>query len=73
VWWGIFTGDEMTTKLRLFMLRHRKRGPAVHDDKGNVLYFSNKPEAKKHRDSMLTESPTVVVSYGPDHNKFIGE
>jgi hypothetical protein len=63
----------MTTNLRLFMLRIRKRGPAVRNDKGNVLYFSNKPEAKKHRDSLIAETPTVVVSFGPDHHKYIGE
>lgn len=63
----------MDVNLRLFLLRSKKRGPAVRDDKGKVLYFSNKPDAKKHRDSLIAETPTIVVSYGPDHHKFIGE
>jgi hypothetical protein len=49
---------------RLFMLRKRRRGAVVTDDKGEPLYFADKMEAKKVRDAMGGET---VVSLGPDH------
>jgi hypothetical protein len=64
----------MTKTLRLFMLRHRKRGEPVCDGSTKLpLYFHDKPTAKAHRNTLLTEMPTVVVSYGPDHRLFKGE
>jgi hypothetical protein len=52
---------------KLFVIRKHKNGPAVPD-----LFFSDKMEAKKHRNSL---GDNHVVSYGPDHKKFnkIGE
>lgn len=58
---------------QLFMLRIRKRGPAV-TDKGKPMYFSNKAEAKVTRNALRAQGqPDVVVSYGPDHRLFKGE
>jgi len=48
---------------KLFIIRKHKNGPAVPD-----LFFSDKMEAKKNRDSL---GEGYVVSYGPDHKKFI--
>lgn len=51
---------------RLFVLRYGKGGELVRDEDGSPLYFGNKVEAKKVRDAMKG----VVVSLGPDHDKF---
>lgn len=54
----------MTSELRLFQLRQGKHGPVInHDPK----YFPNKVAAKAARDRI----EGAVVSYGPDHDKFI--
>ena len=58
---GIKEIDDMK---RLFMLRKKRRGAAITDDNGDPLYFSNKMEAKKVRDTM---GGGTVVSLGPDH------
>jgi hypothetical protein len=58
---------------RLFMLRIRKRGPAVTDH-GKPMYFSSKAEAKVTRNALQAQGqPDVVVSYGPDHRLYKGE
>jgi len=58
-------------KQALFMLRSRKRGPVVRDDKGRARCFSNKAEAKVERNALRAQGqPDVVVSYGPDHKLF---
>lgn len=57
-------------KLRLFVLRHGVKGPMVRGEDGTPLYFSNKVDAKRHRDSIDSKA---VVSYGPDHKRFKGE
>ena len=49
---------------RLFMLRKKRKGAAITDDKGEPLYFESKMEAKKVRDYI---GGTTVVSLGPDH------
>jgi hypothetical protein len=51
---------------RLFVLRYGKGGSLVRDDDGTPLYFGNKAEAKRIRDTIKD----AVVSFGPDHNKF---
>lgn len=59
------------SKLNLFVLRYGKSGPMVPVlGTTQPMYFSNKMEAKRHRD--LLGAP-VVVSYGPDHKLFKGQ
>jgi hypothetical protein len=53
---------------RLFMLRRGKSGSPVKGEDGAVMYFGNKMEAKKARGN--PENSELVVSFGPDHNKF---
>jgi hypothetical protein len=48
---------------KLFIIRRHKNGPMIPD-----LYFSDKMEAKKKRNEL---GDNHVVSYGPDHKKFI--
>lgn len=53
---------------RLFVLKQYKSGPVVLDSTTNQpLYFANKQEAKKIRDSL---GGNTVVSYGPDHRLY---
>jgi hypothetical protein len=52
---------------RLFMLRRGKLGAPVKGADGAVTYYGNKMEAKRARDA---GEPGLVVSFGPDHNKF---
>jgi hypothetical protein len=53
----------MTSELRLFQLRQGKFGPVINQ----AGYFPNKMAAKAVRDTI----EGAVVSYGPDHDKFI--
>lgn len=50
---------------RLFVLRHGKGGAIVKGSDNQPLYFDNKMEAKKVRDTM----PGTVVSRGPDNKE----
>jgi hypothetical protein len=50
------------------MLRRGKSGSPVKGEDGAVMYFGNKMEAKKARGN--PENSELVVSFGPDHNKF---
>ena len=51
--------------MRLFMLRNGKGGKPVADQKGNIIFFSNKMLAKEAR------KKGHVVSKGIDHKKYI--
>ena len=53
--------------MKLFILRATKHGKPVQDATGNILYFSNKMDAKDARDKI---GGTTVVSYGPDHKLY---
>ena len=53
--------------MKLFMLRATKQGKPVQDTTGNILYFSNKMDAKEARDKI---GGTTVVSKGPDHKLY---
>ena len=55
--------------MRLFSLRHRRNGPLVKDQFGDVIYYDNKMDAKRHRDRI---GGTAVVTYGPGHKKYEG-
>lgn len=55
------------TRLRLFQLRAGKNGPVIVR-KDFATYFDNKGMAKNIRDMIGGDT---VVSYGPDHNRFI--
>ena len=55
--------------MKLFMLRASKHGKPVQDATGNILYFSNKMDAKEARDKI---GGTTVVSYGIDHKLYRG-
>lgn len=55
--------------MRLFTLRHRRNGPLVKDQFGDVIYYDNKMDAKRHRDRMGGQT---VVSFGPDHKLYEG-
>ena len=50
--------------LKLFMLRHHQGGVPVRDEKGDIIYYSDKKVAKKDRVG------NQVVSYGIDHRKY---
>ena len=50
--------------LRLFMLRQHQGGVPVRDDKGNIIFYSDKKVAKRDRVG------NQVVSYGRDHRKY---
>lgn len=54
--------------MKLFMLRATKQGKPVQDTTGNILYFSNKMDAKDARDKI---GGSTVVSYGPDHKLYV--
>jgi hypothetical protein len=56
--------------MRLFALRHRRKGPLVKDQFGDVIYYNNKTEAKRLRDRF---GGSVVVTLGPDHKLYEGE
>lgn len=56
--------------MRLFAIREYKRGPLIRDQAGNVMYFTDKMEAKRYRDGMPAGA---VVTFGPDHKLFKGE
>jgi hypothetical protein len=52
-------------KLRLFVLRNTVTNQVVPD-----LFFANKPDAKRERDSRgIPGSNEFVVSPGPDHRR----
>lgn len=55
--------------MRLFSLRHRRKGPLIKDQFGDVIYYDNKMEAKRQRDRMGGQT---VVSFGPDHKLYEG-
>jgi hypothetical protein len=48
---------------KLFIIRNYRNGPMIPD-----LFFSDKMDAKKKRNEL---GGNHVVSYGPDHKKFI--
>tara|TARA_R100000231_G_scaffold135736_1_gene110424 strand:- start:317 stop:505 length:189 start_codon:yes stop_codon:yes gene_type:complete len=50
--------------LKLFMLKHKQGGVPVTDEKGNIIYYSNKMVAKRNRRG------NQVVSYGIDHRRY---
>lgn len=50
--------------LKLFMLRQHQGGVPVRDEKGDIIYYSDKKVAKKARVG------NQVVSYGIDHRKY---
>lgn len=50
--------------MRLFALRHNRKGPLVKDQFGDTVYFDSKMEAKLHRDRL---GGRTVVTFGPDH------
>ena len=50
--------------LRLFMLRQHQGGVPVRDEKGDIIYYSDKKVAKRDRVGKQ------VVSYGIDHRKY---
>jgi hypothetical protein len=50
--------------MRLFTLRHGRKGPLVEDQFGDPVYFDNKMDAKILRDRF---GHNVVVTTGPDH------
>ena len=50
--------------LKLFMLRKHQGGVPVRDDKGNIIFYSDKQVAKSNRVG------NQVVSYGFDHRKY---
>jgi len=52
---------------RLFMLRHSKGGSVVVGDSKQPLYFHDKQDAKKLRNTM---GGNVVVTLGPDHRLY---
>jgi hypothetical protein len=54
---------------RLFMLRHSKGGSVVIGENKQPLYFHEKHDAKKLRDTM---GGTTVVTLGPDHRLYTG-
>jgi hypothetical protein len=56
--------------MRLFCLRHHRKGPLVTDQFGDVIYYDFKMEAKRHRDRL---GARTVVSFGPDHKLYEGE
>lgn len=59
-----------SVELRLFALRHDRKGRLVVDpDTGQPLFFSDKMEAKKVRDAL---GGSTVVTLGPDHDKYDG-
>ena len=61
-------------KKALFMVRVRKNGPPCVGETGKRCYFTNKTDAKAYRNQLREKGqPDVVVSYGPDHHKYIGE
>lgn len=49
---------------RLFALRHDRKGPLVKDQFGDVVFYDNKMDAKRHRDRLGNRT---VVTFGPDH------
>ena len=50
--------------LKLFMLRQQQGGVPVRDEKGDIIYYSDKKVAKKARVG------NQVVSYGIHHRKY---
>ena len=50
--------------LRLFMLRQHQGGVPVRDEKGDIIYYSDKKVAKRDRVG------NQFVSYGIDHRKY---
>lgn len=54
---------------RLFIIRRGKHGEPLRGDDRAVLWFPDKQEAKRYRDSL---GGGFVVSYGPDHWRFKG-
>ena len=50
--------------LKLFMLRQHQGGVPVRDEKGDIIYYSDKKVAKKDRVG------NQVVSYGIDLRKY---
>ena len=53
--------------MRLFALRHNRKGPLVKDQFGDTIYYDNKMDAKLHRDRI---GGRAVVSFGPDHKLY---
>ena len=53
---------------RLFVLKNS--GVLVRGEDGIPLYFNSKMDAKRIRDQRNETGGKVVVSYGPDHNKY---
>ena len=64
--WSINGGSIVMAKenLKLFMLKHEQGGVPIVDERGNVIYYSNKMVAKRQRKG------TQVVSYGIDHRRY---
>lgn len=56
--------------LRLFCVRNRRTNACVLDN-GEVVYFSNKMEAKRLRDTLPGGENEWKVSKGVDHRKFL--
>jgi hypothetical protein len=52
---------------KLFMIRERKKGSIVRAQDGEIIYFSNKMEAKLFRDRL---GGRAVVSLAPDHKLY---
>lgn len=50
--------------MRLFALRHHRKGPLVKDQFGDVIYYDCKMDAKLQRDRIGGQA---VVTFGPDH------
>jgi hypothetical protein len=55
--------------MRLFSLRHHRKGPLVTDQYGDPIYYDNKMEAKLQRDRI---GGRAVVTLGPDHKLYEG-
>ena len=51
-------------KLRLFALRDTKTNKVIPN-----AFFSDKPSAKKERDTRNAAGETLVVTPGPDHRR----
>ena len=52
---------------KLFMIRERRKGAIVRAQDGEIIYFSNKMEAKLFRDRL---GDPAVVSFAPDHKLY---
>ena len=56
---------------RLFTVREKATKKYCYADNGELLYFSNKSEAKDFRDLQTNiHNKEFVVSLGPDHRRY---